>query len=75
MWTKDNTEGFTVDELIVANNIAIAIIGDVDDGFDEGAIDAALNDAYVKGNSAEEWETRTRRLLWLPLAERTRVQA
>ncbi len=64
MWTKDNTEGFTADELIAANNIITAIIGENHD-FDEGRISDALVDAYVKGNPAEEWEARTRRLLGL----------
>jgi hypothetical protein len=64
MWTKDNTEGFTADELIAANSIAAKIIGE-GTSLDESAIDAALNNAYVKGSSAGEWEARTRKLLGL----------
>ncbi len=60
----DQDKGFTADELIAGTAIAAKIISE-NPGLDESAIDAALFSAYVKGSSAEEWETRTRRLLGL----------
>ena len=57
-------QNLTADELIDGTAIVARIISD-DHGFDEADIDDALSNAYVKGSSAEEWETRTRRLLKL----------
>lgn len=51
------------DELLAFTAIAARILAE--DGIAEHLIDSALDDAYVKGASANEWETRTRALLGL----------
>lgn len=61
-------ETLNADELITGCGIVSRIIAE-EPGIEEARIDAALMAAYVKGDTAEAWETRTRMLLALAIAE------
>lgn len=64
MWTTQNTEGFTADELAMINRIADRIAEDAD-GVDTGNIDDAINNAWLDGIDEAGLESQARKALGL----------
>lgn len=62
MWTNQNTEGFSADELAMINRVLDRIAADAD-GIDQGNRDDAINNAWRGGISEAELEAETRRAL------------